>query len=88
MLQLKFNVLEFPAVTVCNQNQFRKDRAPDDLDSLLGEFLNAKRADMFGGKDRLNQFENSMLMQVLWVVKDTLIISVLRLLALGPALAG
>lgn len=55
--QLKFSVLEFPAVTICNQNQFRMDRAPEDLRELMDEFLASKRADMFGGKDRLKQFE-------------------------------
>ena len=55
--QLKFSVLEFPAVTICNQNQFRMDRAPDDLKGLLDDFMESKRADMFGGKDRLKAFE-------------------------------
>ena len=55
--QLKFSVLEFPAVTICNQNQFRMAREPDDLKGLLDDFMESKRADMFGGKDRLKEFE-------------------------------
>lgn len=56
IFQLRFSVLEFPAITVCNQNQFRKDRIPEELSELLEDFLDAKRADMFGGEDKFSKF--------------------------------
>ncbi|KAF6037706.1 SCNN1D [Bugula neritina] len=60
-IELKFSVLEFPAVTFCNQNQFRADRVPEDIQTLVAEFLEAKRADMFGGKDKYDSFRNPAL---------------------------
>ena len=49
-------MLEFPAVTVCNQNQFRQDRISKDLKELLADFLLQKRADMFGGSDKFQEY--------------------------------
>ena len=43
-------------MTVCNQNQFRRDRIPKNLDKLLRDFLIMKIANMLGGTDKLEEF--------------------------------
>jgi len=39
-------------VSFCNQNQFRMDRSPEDVRILVGQFLQSKKEDMYGGKDQ------------------------------------
>lgn len=56
MLQLKFDVLEFPAVSFCNLNQFRRDRLPNTINSLASDFMDSKREELFGGADAMDEF--------------------------------
>lgn len=45
-------------MTICNQNAYRNDRLPPELASMMDSFLHSKRADMFGGEDKFEQFED------------------------------
>ncbi|XP_067950290.1 amiloride-sensitive sodium channel subunit beta-like [Watersipora subatra] len=59
-IEVKFAALEFPAVTVCNLNQIRKDRMPTYIETLTEEFEQTNLEDLYGGKDEWQLFWDSL----------------------------
>lgn len=55
-LQLTFDVLEFPAVTFCNLNQFRRDKLPKSMSVFTDDFLKSEREELFGGDEAMEEF--------------------------------
>lgn len=70
LFQLRFDVLEFPAVTVCNMNQLRSDRVPREIIRLTEEYFNTKRTDLFGGKLRFQEYTGKYIVPVMIDIAD------------------
>ena len=68
-------MLEFPAVTFCNLNQFRRDRLPDEVTVLTDQFLETKRAELFGGQEAMDQFFG-MLWFGKWTINTRLLLKI------------
>lgn len=49
-------MLEFPAVSFCNLNQFRRDKLPKDITVFTDDFLESKREELFGGEEAMEEF--------------------------------
>ncbi|KAF6036228.1 SCNN1D [Bugula neritina] len=56
LVNIQFRQLEFPAVTICNLNQFRNDRLPSYLTKLAGDYLEERQEDLLGGEEEWNQY--------------------------------
>lgn len=65
LLQLKFDSLEFPAVTFCNLNQFRADKADRDahVRELMDTLLETMQEDLYGGEDEYETFKSKPQME-------------------------